>query len=286
MKNAVRVAGWAAAILLLGVSEGEAAGPRSPAPKRVLHIAPDVFTERGLLGDLQLTLSAIQLADGPDRSVLKVSPGMAAVGFRDLAFTFPGFSRGYDLGIGTLELRVRIPGSDVGDRSSTLQTTRIALAVAGPSIVLTATFESDGAEFVGDYMTRTTHGNESPWTQFLDIQADNLTVTASFPLAARGAFIGIGGAEVAVDFAFSATALRSVGVNVDGTAFKEYIAATVRERVSGFLNADEYRRPLAQALSVYLINNPAFEGVIFDRLELRTAADGGLDLEAVVSSEP
>lgn len=259
----------------------EAARPAPPGREHVLHLAPDAFTGRGPLGSLGLTQCAIKLADGVDRSILLVSPGMAAVGFRDLAFTLPAHAQAYDFGVGTMELSVRIPGSDVGDRLRTLQTTRIDVSVAGSKIVLTAVFESGGPEFIGEYRTRTALGGEGPRVHFLDIQADRLMVTATFPLSARGLLLEIGAVDVGVAFDFSVTAFGSIGIVVEDTPIKEYITGGVGERLRAFFNAEEYRGPLARALGLYLLNNPSFSGLLVHRLELTEAADGGLDIKAL-----
>jgi hypothetical protein len=175
---------------------------------------------------------------------------------------------------------------DVGDRYRTLQTSRIELRVAGPRLVLTAFFESEGPEFIGEFRSRTTFGNDVPWTPFLNVDADGLTVTATFPLTAQGLRIGFGPVDVQVDFSFRVTALSAVRVDVDDATVKEYIAGTVRDRLKEFLDHEAYREPLARAVGLYLINNPAFSGVIFNRVSLQEAADGGLDLRALTPYDP
>lgn len=265
---------------------GESAGSQPFTPLYRFHVPPDVFTGQGPLAALDLTGCAIVLADGVDGSLVRVSPGMAAAGFRDVTFTIPAYSQAYDIGIGTVGVRVRIPGSDVADRYRTLQTDRVDLRVAGPRLVLTAHFESEGPEFVGEVRSRTTFAREVPWTPFLNIDANDLVVQATFPLVAKGLLVGFDPTEVRVDFAFHVTALSAVRVDVDDATVKQYIAGTVRDRLKAFLDHEAYREPLARAVGLFLVNNPAFSGVIFNRVALETAADGGLDVRALTPFDP
>lgn len=265
---------------------GEAVGPAPFTPEYVLHVPPDAFSQPEGLGRLKLGATRVVLADGENRSQLLVSPAMAALGFRDLAFSFPPYEAVYDLGLGTVSVRARLPGADAADPAGTLASTGFDLRVAGASIVVTIGFESEGREFVGEFATVNPFTGPIPWTPFLDVQADGLTVTAVVPLAAAGLRVGPGEVAADVRFAFAVAPTGAAPVNVDATGLKAHIAASVRDGLKAFLNAPGFKDPLAAALSLFFLNNPAAEGIPVSRLELRAAPDGGLDVLALTAYDP
>jgi len=274
--------GRAAAVALAAVLAAAA-----PAAAQVVHLPPDAFAEGGVLGGLGMTRCTVTLADGEGRSVLHVSPPMAERGFPDLAFTFPPYRRDYDLGqLGTVSVRVRIPGTDAADPATTLRSTGFDLRFAGTHLRLTVRFESEGREFVGEYAADSPLTGKLPWTHFLDVQADDLVVTADLPLVAQGLLPTVGEVTTAVDFTFGLAAFGSPGVKVDSAAIKEHIGRAARDGLRAFFGSPGFRGGLSTALGALILADPAVAGLPVRRIELSPAADGGLDVGIVTTDTP
>lgn len=262
-----------------------AGGAAPPAPPLILHVPPDAFTDGGVLGALQLTRCRIVLADGENRSILLVSPAMAARGFRDLAFTFPPYRRQYDLGLGTAAVRVRIPGDDVADAATTLRSTSFDLRVAGTHLLLEARFEGEGREFVGEYALDGPLTGAVPWQHFLDVQADDLVLAADFPLEARGLLPAIGDVTARADFSFSVSVAGGPGVSVESEPIRQHIAAAARDGLQALLNTPRFRGTLAAAIGAALLGDPRVAGLPVRGLELSAAGDGGLDVLVLTTDD-
>ena len=110
----------------------------------MLHVPADLFAASGPLGALELDACRIVLADGPGGSLLRVSPAMAGLGFRDIPFTVAPLEQEVAFGPLATTLRLRIPGRDPADPATTIQSTRVTTRIAGASIELTAVFERPG----------------------------------------------------------------------------------------------------------------------------------------------
>jgi hypothetical protein len=264
-----------------------AGGPAAAAPAPlVLHLAPDAFAEGGAFDQLQIGRCRVVLADGEGRSVLQVSPAMAKRGFRDLAFTFPPYLQRYDLGLGTAAVRVRIPGSDPRDATTTLQSTSVRLRIAGTHLLLEVRFEGAGPEFVGEYSLDGPLTGAVPWQHLLDVQADDLVVTADFPLEARDLIPAIGEVTAKADFSFSVTMSGDAGLAVEDDAIRQYVADAARRELQGLFNAPAFRGTLAAAVGAVLLGDPRVAGLPVRRLDLAAAGDGGLDVRVLTTDDP
>jgi hypothetical protein len=272
------VAGWmviSAAPLLAADAPGT----------RTLHVPPDLFAAGGPLGSLDIESSRIVLADGPNGSLLAVSPAMAALGFRDIAFTVPPLEREVAFGPLSMTLRLRITGRDTADPATTIQSTRLSARVAGASVALTAVFERLGPEMVGEYYTLDPRSGKAAWVRALDVDADDLTIAVSFPLQAQGVELTLGAPRVTADFSFGVSATGLASVALDGTFAKEMAKAAIERGVADALRLDAYRAPLAAALTTWLREGP-FRDLQLREIRLQPAADGGLDLLGITTAAP
>jgi hypothetical protein len=283
-----RTAALAGALALAGpaIPAAGLAAPAAGAPDHVLHLPPGAFEEGGILGALEITRCRVVLAAGQDGSVLEVSPAMAARGFPGLAFTFPPFVRDYDLGVGTASVRVRIPGADAADAATTLQSTSFGVRVAGTHLRLAVRFESGGTEFVGDYSLDGPLTGKVPWRHFLDVQADDLVVTADLPLLAQGLLPTVGEVTTGVDFTFAVAAPGSAPVAIDSAEIKGHIAAAARDGLRALFSSPGFRGGLSMALGALVLADPSVAGLPVRGIALAEAADGGLDVSILTTGNP
>ena len=255
------------------------------AEPKVLHVPTDLFAASGPLGALEIDACRIVLADGPNGSLLRVSPAMARLGFRDIMFTVPRLEREVVFGPLGTTLRLRIPGSDPADPAATIQSTRVSARIAGASIELSAAFERQGPELTGEYSAVDPRTGEEGWVRALDVEVDDLAVTASFPIQARGAELILGAPTVTTDFSFTVAGRGWAGVALDGTFAKDAVKSALEDAVAKAANLEAYRGPLATTLSTWLREGPFF-GLSLREFRLQPAADGGFDLVAVTTADP
>ena len=271
----------------IGMCSTLIAGPLSACPlptpaaatPKLLHVPVDLFAASGPLGSLDLVNCGIVLADGPGGSLLRVSPAMARLGFRDIPFTVPPFTQE------VTTLRLRIPGRDPADPATTIQSTRVAMRIAGASIELTAAFESQGPEMIAEYFAQDPRTGKDGWVHALEVQADDLTVTVSFPLQARGVELDLGAPKVTAAFSFAVSASGWAGLALDGTFAKDVVKSAIESAVAKALNLETYRRLLATTVTTWLSEGP-FQGLLLREIRLQPTADGGLDVLAVTTTDP
>jgi len=252
---------------------------------KLLHVPADLFAASGPLGALDINACRIVLADGPGGSRLLVSPAMTRLGFRDIPFTVPPLEREVAFGPLATTLRLRIPGHDPADPATTIQSTRVTTRIAGASVVLTAVFERQGTEMTGEYYSQNPRTGKDGWVHALDVEADDLTVTVSFPIQALGVALGLGAPTVTADFSFSVAASGWAGLALDGTFAKDMVRSAIATAVAQALDLEAYRTPLAAAITTWLREGP-FRDLPLREIRLRPTADGGLDLLAVTASDP
>lgn len=267
-------------VLIAGSLPGAAA-----AGPKVLHVPADLFATGGPLGSLGISDCRILLADGPRGSLLRVSPAMAGLGFRDISFTLPPLEQEVAFGPLTTTLRLRIPGSDAADPSSTVQSTRVTMRIAGANVEMTAVFEPLGPEMTGEYYARDPGTGKEGWLHALDVEADDLTIAVSFPIQARGLELGLGAPTVTAGFSFAVSASGWAALALDGTFAKDMVKSAIERAVANALKLDAYRAPLAAAISTWLREGP-FQGLELREIRLQPTADGGLDLLAITTSDP
>lgn len=251
----------------------------------VLHVPADLFAAGGPLGALGINDCRIVLADGPGGSLLRVSKAMAGLGFRNIPFTLPPLEQEVAFGPLSTTLRLRIPGSDPADPATTIQSTRAAMRIAGANIELTAVFEPQGPEMIGEYYAVDPGTGKGGWVHALDVDADDLTVTAAFPIQVRGVELGLGAPAVTAGFSFAVAATGFAGLALDGTFAKDVVKSALERAVANALNLEAYRAPLAGAITTWLQAGP-FQGLALREIRLQPTADGGLDLQAITTSDP
>ena len=256
-----------------------AAGPK------LLHVPADLFAASGPLGSLEIEACRIVLADGPGGSLLRVSPAMARLGFRDIPFTLPPLEQEVVFGPLATTLRLRIPGRDPADPATTIQSTRVTTRIAGASIELTAVFEPQGPEMTGEYYARDPRTGKDGWVHALDVEADDLTVTVSFPILAQGAALSLGAPTASANFSFAVSASGWAGMVLDGTFAKDVVKSAIEGAISKALNLDAYRAPLAAAVTTWLREGP-FRDLKLREIRLQPTADGGLDLLPITTTDP
>lgn len=255
------------------------------AGSKLLHVPADLFAAGGPLGALGINDCRIILADGPNLSLLRVSPAMAGLGFRDIAFTVAPLEREIAFGPLATMVRLRIPGRDTADPATTIQSTLLTMRVAGASVELTVIFESQGPEMTGEYYALDPRTGQDGWSHALDVQADDLTITVSFPILARGAALDLGTPTVSAGFSFAVSAGGYTGLALDGTFAKEMVQSSLERAVARALNLEAYRAPLAATITTWLREGP-FQGLALREIRLQPAADGGLDLQAITTTDP
>lgn len=264
------------------------AGPllaAAPAGPKVLHVPPDLFAASGPLGALDINACRIVLADGPGGSLLRVSPAMAGLGFRDIPFTVPPLEREVSFGPLATTLRLRIPGRNPADPATTIQSTRVMMRIAGASIELIVIFERQGPELTGEYFAQDPRTGQAGWAHALDVEVDDLAITVSFPIQATGATLDLGAPRVTAGFSFSVAARGWAGMALDGTFAKDMVKSAIEDAVAKALDLDAYRAPLAATITTWLQEGP-FQGLKLREIRLQPTADGGLDLLPVTTSDP
>jgi hypothetical protein len=266
------------AALLAGPLPAAAAGPQ------LFHVPADLFAATGALGALQLDACRIILADGPGGSQLRVSPGMARLGFRDIAFTVPALQREVAFGPLATTLRLRIPGRDPAAPATTIQSTRLALRIAGTSVELSAAFESQGPELIAEYYAADPRTGAGSWAHALDVEADDLRVTVAFPIQAAGAALVLGSPRVTADFSFAVAASGWAGLALDDTFAKGAVKAEIEGAIAKALDLEAYRAPLAATITTWLSEGP-FKDLPLKEIRVQPAPDGGLDLLGVTAAD-
>ena len=259
--------------------------PAAAASPHLLHVPADLFAVKGPLGALDINACRIVLADGPGNSLLRVSPAMARLGFNDIHFTVPPLEQGVAFGPLATTLRLRIPGRDPADPSTTIQSTRVATRIAGASIVLTAVFEPQGPEMTGEYYAQDPRSGEGGWVHALDVDIDDLTITVSFPIQAQGTALGLGAPTATAGFSFAVSTSGWAGLALDGTIAKDIVKSALERAVANVLDLEAYRAPLAAAVTTWLREGP-FRDLPLREIRIQAAADSGLDLLAVTTSDP
>ena len=256
------------------------ASPPTAAEPAVVHVPPDLFGAGGPLGALRIEECRIVLADGPGGAVLRVSPAMAGMGFRDIPFAVPPLEQEIAFGPLSTTLRLRIPGRDPSDPSATIQSSRVTMRIRGAAIELTGAFESRGPELIAEYYASDPRTGEDGWVHALDVEANDLTVKVVFPIRSAGAALALGSPAVNADFSFAVAGRGFAGLALDGTFAKDAVKSALEKAVARALDLEAYRAPLAAAVTTWLREGP-FSGLNVREIRVLPAADGGLDLQAV-----
>ena len=271
--------GACAALLASPLRAAAASGPR------LLHVPADLFAASGPLGSLEFDACWILLADGPGGSLLRVSPAMARLGFRDIPFTVAPLEQTVFFGPIETTLRLRIPGRDPADPATTIQSTSVTTRIAGASVEMTATFERQGPEMTGEYYGLDPRSGTYGWVHALDVEADDLVVRVTFPVQAQGVTLTLAAPTVITGFSLAISAIGGGSMALDGTIAKDMVKSAIQGAVANALNLEAYRAPLAAAVTTWLREGP-FLDLPLREIRLQPAADGGLDIQAVTTTDP
>lgn len=254
-------------------------------PLYIAHFSSDIFTSTGQLNYLHLYDSRITIASGENNSRFFVSPEMKALGFMDNVFTFPVYEEMVDALLFSTKVRVRIPGANRLFQDTTIHSSSVSAAIDGTSIVLDIAFESDGAEFIGEYETQDMVTRKIYWKHFMDIDIDNFTITATIPLEAvappsnygRERYkVTTGDITVSTDFELRFKILEAISFDVNTSEMGEFVKSAANEVIGEYLNGPTFKEELNSFITDYV--KGLFVSDTIKRIELKTADDGGMDI--------
>jgi len=211
-------------------------------PLYVRTFPPSLFQPDGTLGFLHFSDSQFIYADGPQNSAFFPSSAMRAVGFEDrYLFTFPPYEKRVDFLIGSTKIRVRLNGANRLNPSESLGSTTLGLVVDGTALKVDIKFESQGTEFVGEYETQDIFSKKITWHRFLDVNIDNLSLTAVLtPVFFTAQDIRIQSVAVSSSFVPGFVVLDT-NFSVDQTPIKDFIKGEVEASMRNYLLSDNFR---------------------------------------------
>jgi hypothetical protein len=269
---------------------GESRCPNSFDPIYTMHLSPQILSPGGDLSFLAFYDSRMSLADGENNSLFALSdPLREALNLPDFVLTFPRQEQKVDLLVGKTTVRVRIPGNQLGfdHRDTIIRSNAPDVRFEGNTIVIHIDFESEGAEFIGEYETQNPLNGEIGWVHFMNINVDNLAVEARIPLKAvspeyNGAYhryhIEVKNLVLSVEFDAAFDIFEVVQFNLNQPEISELAKDAVVDTARAYLSASGFSERFAEFFTgyvkTYFINDP------IRRIELNTATDGGLDIKA------
>ncbi len=211
-------------------------------PLYIRTLPPDLFQPGGALGILHFSESQFIFADGTQNSVFIPSSAMRGMGFPEIyIFTFPPYEKYINLLIGSTKIRVRLNGSNRRLQRESLHSTALNMAVAGPKLKVDIQFESEGVEFIGEYETQDILSKQITWHKFLDVNIDNLALTAELTpllLSAQGAMIQ----SVTVSSSFvPGFVILDQNISVDNTPIKDYIKSELEASLKNYLMSGNFQ---------------------------------------------
>jgi len=259
---------------------GYAYAPGRFEPQYIQHFAPDVFQPFGTLGSiLHFTESWFAIAHGDNNSAFNPSSAMLGLGFQQIFFTFPPYERRINLLVGSTTFRVRVNGSNRLNASESIRTTSFNVIVNGMSFVIYANFESYGTEFVGEYETQDIFSKKISWNHCLDLNIDNLKVSATMPITSDPAYypnqIRFGEIKISIEFSANFSVLGSPPFTIDQTPIKDYLQAEIEREAYKTFNSDGFKGMFNSFMNTYLRN--LYQGTRVHTIQVQAAGDGGLD---------
>jgi hypothetical protein len=252
--------------------------PVSFDPLYVRTLPPGLFHVDGTLGIIRFFESQFIFADGPDNSVFLPSSAMRGVGFQDrYIFTFPPYERPVNLIVGSTKYRVRLNGSNRSRGAESLRSTSLGMTVAGTEIRVDIKFESEGVEFVAEYETQDIISKKIYWKKFLDINFDNLSLSAALtPQFLNFQDIRVQSVIVSATFTPGFVVLDQ-NISVDQTPIKDFIKSEVEASLRNYLQSENFKQPfqaiLARQVTFLLQDCPTIT-----RIDAAKADDGGMKL--------
>lgn len=243
-----------------------------------LHIFPlDLFRETGTLGTLRFKESRFTFADGIQNSAYFPSSAMRAMGFQDAYYlTFPPYEKPVDLIVASTKYRIRLSGANRRSATESLGTTSLDMAVEGKALKVTAAFESDGIEFVGEYETRDILSGKIYWKKFLNINIDNLSIgVALTPYFLTPSQLVIQNAVATSSFN-SGFVVLDTNISVDQTPIKDYIKRELETSLRNYFLSEDFRNAFLPILGGYV--RSLFSGARVNFIDVYAASEGGMKL--------
>ena len=246
-------------------------------PLYIRTLPRNLFQEGGTLGFLHFFESQFIFADGSQNSAFLPSSAMRAVGFEDrYLFNFPLYEKRVDFLIGSTKIRVRLNGANRLNPSESLDSTTLGLVVDGTAIKVDIKFESQGTEFVGEYETQDIFSKKITWHKFLDINIDNLALTATLTptfLSPRDVRIQ----SVTASSSFTpGFVILDTNFSVDQTPIKDFIKSEIEKSLGNFLLSDYFQGTFLSVLGGHV--QSLFQGDRVNIIDVERADDGGMKL--------
>jgi hypothetical protein len=211
-------------------------------PLYIRTFPPNLFQADGTLGVLHFYDSQFIFADGPQNSVFIPSSAMRGMGFPEIyAFTFVPYEKYVNLLIGSTKIRVRLNGTNRRSHAESLQSTSLGMSVDGTTLKVDVKFESEGVEFFGEYETQDILSKMITWHRFLDVNIDNLSLTAVLtPSFFTAQDVRIQNVTVSSSFAPGFVVLDQ-NISVDNSPIKDYIKSEIEASLRNYLMSDAFR---------------------------------------------
>ena len=247
-------------------------------PLYIRTFPPNLFQADGTLGVLHFYDSQFIFADGTQNSVFIASSAMRGMGFREIfAFTFLPYEKYVNLLIGSTKIRVRLNGTNRRSHAESLQSTSLSMAVDGTALKVDVKFESEGVEFFGEYETQDILSKKITWHRFLDVNIDNLSLTAALtPTFFTAQDVRIQSVTVSSSFAPGFVVLDQ-NISVDNTPIKDYIKSELEASLRNYLMSDDFRLAFLPIFSGQV--QTLFQGSPpMSFIEVGRASDGGMKL--------
>ena len=247
-------------------------------PLYIRTFPQNLFQKGGTLESVRFYESQFIFADGPKNSVFLPSSAMRGLGFPEIyLFDFPVYERPVNLLIGSTKYRVRLNGSNRSRWAESLQSTTLGLTVAGTAIKVDIAFESEGVEFVAEYETQDVFSKKITWHKFLDINIDNLSLSAAMtPQFISLRDVRMQSVTVSSSFAPGFVVLDQ-NISVDNSPIKDFIKTELEKSLSAYLLSDAFRTSFLAILSGQL--QTLFLGCPYlNVIDVSVADDGGMKL--------
>ncbi len=255
---------------------------RTPAiyydPLYVRSLPPNLFKPEGTLGILHFYESQFIFADGQQNSVFLPSSAMRGMGFPDVyPFTFPAYEKTVNLVVGSVKYRIRLNGANRRSRTESLASTALGMAVDGTTLKIDIRFESDGIEFCGEYETQDILSKKITWHRFLDVNIDNLSMTAVLtPYFFTAQDLRLQSVNVTSSFVPGFVILDQT-ISVDNTPIKDYIKGEVEASLKNYLLSDAFRLSFLSVLN-NMVQTLYAGSPRLNFIETSRADDGGMKL--------
>lgn len=249
----VRIPDWAVYGTWDVITPGGNVGLFTPVsfdPLYVRTFPPNLFQPDGTLGSVRFYESQFIFSDGIDNSVFLPSSAMRGLGFQDrYSFSFPAYEKPVNLVVGSTKYRVRLNGSNRSSGAESLRSTSLGMTVTGKEIIVDVEFESAGVEFVAEYETQDIISKKIYWKKFLNINIDNLALTAGLTpqfLNLRDVLVQ----SVAVTSSFTpGFVVLDQTISVDNSPIKDFIKTELEKSLSAYLLSDAFRTSFLRILS-------------------------------------